>query len=266
MGLISEFRAENPEKVYVRVFWLYWPEELPMGRQSYHGKRELVLSNHADIIEAQTIASHAEISHWDENDDSNKTVLQERYWRQTFDLKKLATDPRNALSKLRKFCICGGYDNPGVDMYQCHKSGCGMWNHEGCLLADLEERAWENFKKGDLIHEEENKSFTKKVSERIEQLVEIGLGKGEVQDEAQSGTISTAKGNKKAKSTPGGKKPWAGKLKAQIAKGQNLGEEGAHQAFVTQFVPTASSKATPQFEPKEWNMKLSCLKCRQPLN
>jgi hypothetical protein len=38
-GLISEFRAASQEKVYVRLFWLYWPEELPMGRQPYHGKK-----------------------------------------------------------------------------------------------------------------------------------------------------------------------------------------------------------------------------------
>ncbi|KIX02883.1 uncharacterized protein Z518_08826 [Rhinocladiella mackenziei CBS 650.93] len=270
VGLISEFRAENQEKVYVRVFWLYWPEELPMGRQSYHGKGELVLSNHVDIIEAQTIACHAEISHWDENDDSNKTVLQERYWRQTLDLNKSAVDPKNALSKLRRFCICGGYDNPSLDMYQCKTVGCGMWNHEACLKKDMEERAWEKFKKGTLGHEipdrREDRGFTQKVGETFGHLVKKGLGREEGPNEAQSNTTTIAKGNKKLKLTSGGKKPWTGKLEANIFKLQRPGQEDTHAATVTQLVPTATSKAVPQFEAKVWNMKMCCLKCQESLN
>jgi hypothetical protein len=103
-GLISEFRVEGQEKVYVRLFWLYWPDELPMGRQPCHGKNELILGNHVDIVEAQTIACHAAISHWDEADDSNK-ILEERYWRQMLDIHKLRTHPGLSLSKLRKYCV-----------------------------------------------------------------------------------------------------------------------------------------------------------------
>ncbi len=213
VGLVSEFRAANQEKVWVKLFWLYWPEELPMGRQPYHGKRELVLSNHVDIIEAQSIACHADLSHWDENDDSNKLVLSERYWRQTYDLTRMATAPQHALSKLRKFCVCGRYDTPEMDMYQCHKIGCGMWNHQPCLVADIEERAWCKFKKGELTTNEVNeteepKTFTQKVAHTVGHIVEKGLGKPEIKDEAHSDVIST--GSQKAKLTTGGKKPWSG--------------------------------------------------------
>jgi hypothetical protein len=39
---VLEVRAEGPHAVYLRVFWMYFPDELPEGRQYYHGKQELV--------------------------------------------------------------------------------------------------------------------------------------------------------------------------------------------------------------------------------
>ncbi|EXJ87055.1 hypothetical protein A1O3_04012 [Capronia epimyces CBS 606.96] len=260
VGLIAEIRAENHAKVYARVFWFYWPEELPMGRQPYHGRQELILSNCVDVVETHSIASHAEVSHWDENDDSNQNFLLERYWRQTLDVKIRG---HNALSKLRTYCICGGYDTPQVEMYQCHTVGCGMWNHEACLVKDLERRAWKQFKQGRLTHEVpekmQDKRFTQKVGETLGHIVNLGLGRAEAKDEADSEVTPAAKGTKKLK---GKKNPWAGKLKGKIVK---VGED-IHQAYVTQLVPTASSKLAWQSEPNVWRMKMSCLKCRQLLD
>lgn len=267
VGLISEFRAESPDKVYVKVYWLYWPDELPEGRQPYHGKRELVLSNHVDIIDASTIATHAEISFWDENDDSNKNVLQERYWRQTYDLKKAARDPRNALSKLRKFCTCGKYDNPNVEMYQCHKPqvGCGLWNHQGCLVKELEERAWNQFLTGTLTHErEEDQTLSQKVGGLIKPLVALAGG---AKDDKVQQVAEARKGSKRAKQSAKGQKPWFGKLKANI----ETVDGNVFNATVTQLVPTpasasANGKGGHRFEPKEWRMKLNCLRCGESLN
>lgn len=55
---ILEIRALDEQHVYARVFWMYWPDELPAGthlggktlrggRQPYHGKHELIASNHS---------------------------------------------------------------------------------------------------------------------------------------------------------------------------------------------------------------------------
>jgi hypothetical protein len=55
---ILEIRASDEHHVYARVYWMYWPEELPpgvlpdgkrtpAGRQPYHGKSELIASNHS---------------------------------------------------------------------------------------------------------------------------------------------------------------------------------------------------------------------------
>ena len=54
---ILEIRASDEHHVYARIYWMYWPDELPQntvngkrtisGRQPYHGQNELVASNHS---------------------------------------------------------------------------------------------------------------------------------------------------------------------------------------------------------------------------
>ncbi len=54
---IVEIRALNEQNVFARVFWMYWPDELPpgtidgrrtvKGRQPHHGEHELIASNHS---------------------------------------------------------------------------------------------------------------------------------------------------------------------------------------------------------------------------
>lgn len=54
---ILEIRASDEHHVYARVYWMYWPDELPAntldgkkyisGRQPYHGANELIASNHS---------------------------------------------------------------------------------------------------------------------------------------------------------------------------------------------------------------------------
>ena len=51
---VLEVRAKDNQHVYLRVFWLYWPDELPNGRQPYHGANEFIMSNAMDIVDAMT--------------------------------------------------------------------------------------------------------------------------------------------------------------------------------------------------------------------
>lgn len=57
VAYILEIRASDPDHVYVRIYWMYRPDDLPrgtndgmrviQGRQSYHGMDELIASNHS---------------------------------------------------------------------------------------------------------------------------------------------------------------------------------------------------------------------------
>ncbi|RMD40087.1 hypothetical protein DV735_g5061, partial [Chaetothyriales sp. CBS 134920] len=112
VGKIQETRAEDEHRVFLRVFWLYWPQELPDGPQPYHGQQELVLSNHAEVVEATTISGRAEVSHWtEEDDDDEERPLYPLFWRQTFDLNP-GPDGKPTLSALRKHCVCRKEYNP----------------------------------------------------------------------------------------------------------------------------------------------------------
>ena len=79
-----EVRAKDNQHVYLRVFWLYWPDELPHGRQPYHGANELIMSNAMDIVDAMTVAAPAEVTQWDEEKDEQEDLGQ-RFFRQFLD-------------------------------------------------------------------------------------------------------------------------------------------------------------------------------------
>jgi hypothetical protein len=86
---ILEIRAGDTRHVFLRVYWMYRPEDIPEGRQPYHGENELIASNGMDIIDALTVNDHADVIYWDENPDSDNWPAKDQlFWRQTLDLGK----------------------------------------------------------------------------------------------------------------------------------------------------------------------------------
>ncbi|KAM0543415.1 hypothetical protein ACHAO7_009401 [Fusarium culmorum] len=93
---ILEIRASDKHNVFARVYWMYWPEELPpgtichnmrvRGRQSYHGTNELIASNHMDIINVVSVTAPAIVEQWIEPDDEE--IQDPLYWRQAYDCRK----------------------------------------------------------------------------------------------------------------------------------------------------------------------------------
>ena len=65
---ILEIRASDEHHVYARVYWMYWPDELPQGtydgkkavhgRQPYHGLNELIASNHSKSHALRRVRKH----------------------------------------------------------------------------------------------------------------------------------------------------------------------------------------------------------------
>ncbi|KAK9478849.1 hypothetical protein V1514DRAFT_46831 [Lipomyces japonicus] len=130
IGRVLEIRAQDHMLVYIRVFWMYWPAELPEGREYYHGKKELIASNHMDIIDAMTVAGKAPVSHWKEQDDDDK--LSELFWRQSYDSYLAKLGP------VRRHCKCERFYNPDTTMVWC--GSCETWLHEYCVIKDLKEK------------------------------------------------------------------------------------------------------------------------------
>ena len=138
--MITEARADDARKVYVRVMYAYWPEELPQGRQSYHGVKEVVMSNHMNILNAHSIAGKVKVERIDDAVESVDGI----YWRQTLDISKRPPGKgkeAGVLSKLKGHCRCRQPMNPDQTMYICRY--CTLWNHDHCLIDDVLEKAWE---------------------------------------------------------------------------------------------------------------------------
>ena len=90
-ALVLEIRAKDAQHVYLRVYWVYDPEELPGGRRPYHGEYELVPSNDMAIVDAMTINGRVRVTKWNEYDDDEDpdTGTEENpgfYWRQMYNV------------------------------------------------------------------------------------------------------------------------------------------------------------------------------------
>ncbi|KAI9769343.1 MAG: hypothetical protein M1840_004044 [Geoglossum simile] len=126
---VLEIRALDAQHVYVRVVWYYWPDELPGGRSYYHGKSELIASNHMEIIDAMTVTGRAHVQHWQENDEEEE--IPGFFWRQKYHMIL------RHLSKVREHCICRRSHNPDSLMIGCNNPDCKKWLHEECIAEDV---------------------------------------------------------------------------------------------------------------------------------
>jgi hypothetical protein len=142
---ILEIRAVNEQNVFARIAWMYWPQEVPaqtlyrgkfvQGRQPYHGKHELIASNHMDIIHAMSVTGHAKVEHWVENEQDS--ILDALYWRQGFDIRTME------LSTVSLTCRCQTPPNPDNLLVGCTNTQCGQWLHKECLIDDILTSTWE---------------------------------------------------------------------------------------------------------------------------
>ncbi|KFY31319.1 hypothetical protein V493_01209 [Pseudogymnoascus sp. VKM F-4281 (FW-2241)] len=141
---ILEIRAIDARHVYALVAWMYWPDQLvnahvgPETPQSlrrwYHGKYELVASNHLDVEDVTSIAGHATVAQWFEEDDDK--VQEGLYWRQTFHVIT------GNLSDIRRHCVCEKFYNPDVVLVACPNEKCETWMHEECIVNDALTKAY----------------------------------------------------------------------------------------------------------------------------
>ncbi|KAL7269341.1 hypothetical protein RUND412_008004 [Rhizina undulata] len=137
---VLEIRAVDESHVYLRVYWLYWPEELPGGRQPYHGQKELIASNHMEIIDAMTVSGRANVKHWMELDEDEE--LPDLFWRQKFDFQTQSLMRSNVSTpqEVREHCRCHRYYNPDKLMYGCPH--CKTWLHEECIIDDVRQKLY----------------------------------------------------------------------------------------------------------------------------
>ncbi|CAM1507223.1 Fc.00g068640.m01.CDS01 [Cosmosporella sp. VM-42] len=141
---ILEIRAADEHHVYARVYWMYWPDELPQGtvdgkktiqgRQPYHGQNELIASNHMDVINVVSVTMPATVNQWIETEDDVQDAL---YWRQAYDTRN------GQLSSVDLLCKCETPANPDKTLIGCTNNECNKWMHDDCLCHDVLMRVYD---------------------------------------------------------------------------------------------------------------------------
>jgi len=87
---ILEVRAKDGWTVFARIEWFYRPDDLPDGRQPYHGTNEIIKSPWQDIIDVRIVTSRANVTHWNEEEDTQDAEnISGLYWRRTLDLSRV---------------------------------------------------------------------------------------------------------------------------------------------------------------------------------
>lgn len=135
---VLECRAADEHHVYLRIVWLYRPEDTEEGRQPWHSDNELFPSNHMQIVDAAACNGKVNVRHWTPGIDINEEDEKEFIWRQT-----LNTLRKQTFSSLETFCIC---DRPadlssGHTMIQCTSASCGKLMHSSCIEASIADQA-----------------------------------------------------------------------------------------------------------------------------
>ncbi|SCV61216.1 uncharacterized protein FFFS_15785 [Fusarium fujikuroi] len=139
VAYILEIRASDKHHVYILVYWMYWPDELPpgarigrkvvQGRQPYHGANELIASNCMDVINAASVTGPAIVEQLIES--NNEEVQRALYWRQAYDWCT------SELWPVRRWCKCQFHANPDEIFIGCTNSGCMEWMHLKCMVHDI---------------------------------------------------------------------------------------------------------------------------------
>ncbi|EXA30255.1 hypothetical protein FOVG_18345 [Fusarium oxysporum f. sp. pisi HDV247] len=90
---VLEIRGSDEHHIYIRVYWMYWPDDLPsrtlidrkyvQGRQPYHGADELIATNHMEVINVASVTEPAIVKQLIESD--NEEVQRALYWRQAYN-------------------------------------------------------------------------------------------------------------------------------------------------------------------------------------
>jgi BAH domain len=242
VGQVLEVKAANPSEVWLRVFWLYWPDELPKGRREYHGNQELIMSNHMEIVDAKAVTSMADISQWDEKDEDQN--VGHRFWRQFYDVQ-LQGAKTGGLSEIRRHCVCNEYYNPDKTMLKCANPKCGIWNHQECLEEAILEKTYGRLIDDNSSTNAKTKPFPASKLAQLKSLVKTG-------SKEQNGQTSKSMSIKfwSSKKSTNQPSPWKGLLKADIS----VGERGGERALVTITDERAQ-------DPKVWTEGIQCLMC-----
>jgi hypothetical protein len=130
---IARLLAVFPERQQVTVNWIYRPEDTAPGRKAFHGAREVMLSDHSDTVDTESIVGPCSVlplQAFLSLDQGPQLPGQVFFTRFTYSAGKQTFQPRT----VPVFCRCESPYNPDLKMAHC-TGPCGVWYHVRCLDA-----------------------------------------------------------------------------------------------------------------------------------
>ncbi|KAI4256000.1 MAG: hypothetical protein L6R42_006446 [Xanthoria sp. 1 TBL-2021] len=125
---ILEIRAFDAKNVYIRLYWLYTPDQLRGGRQPHHGEDELIVTNHMEIVDAARVIEPITVVSLEENEKSWQISTHGvYYWRQTYHYLT------RELSPPKTHCICNRPVCPDEVLVRCTNPQCALLLHGKCI-------------------------------------------------------------------------------------------------------------------------------------
>lgn len=137
----GRFLPDAPlEKVDLYIDWYYRPEDIPgLGRRVFHGRREVLTSDHADKASAASVEGRVTVHTLDAYRSLPAIGPSDYFWR----FKFLAGSRKFVPERVPVYCTCGIPYSPDLLLIQCG-GGCEEWFHPGCVgLSEAEARKYE---------------------------------------------------------------------------------------------------------------------------
>ncbi|CAH9059193.1 unnamed protein product [Cuscuta europaea] len=126
VAYVQKIEADDRNNVNVCVRWYYRPEETVRGRQSFHGTKELFLSDHYDVQSAETIEGKCTVHSFMAYTELSCVGPDDYYCRFEYNAATGACHP----DRVVVYCKCQLPYNPDDLMMQCE--ACKDWFHPRC--------------------------------------------------------------------------------------------------------------------------------------
>eukprot|EP00656_Telonema_subtile_P033984 TRINITY_DN3812_c0_g1_i1.p1 TRINITY_DN3812_c0_g1~~TRINITY_DN3812_c0_g1_i1.p1 ORF type:complete len:195 (+),score=38.36 TRINITY_DN3812_c0_g1_i1:243-827(+) len=126
-------KDRKSEQVTVKLQWFYHPEESTCGRQTFHGSKELFLSDHVDEQKLECVEGVIQVHSLKDYEELSTITSSDYFWRYNYKASTGEFRPKS----VPVYCSCEEPYNPDLTMVECEK--CNEWFHLTCVGLSPEE-------------------------------------------------------------------------------------------------------------------------------
>merc|ERR1711865_359563 len=128
IGKVVAIEMENKSnQTMLKLQWYYHPEESNCGRQTFHGGKELFLSDHTDEQKLECVEGVVQVHSLKEYEELSTITSSDYFWRYSYKASTGEFRPKS----VPVFCTCEEPYNPDISMIECET--CNEWFHLACV-------------------------------------------------------------------------------------------------------------------------------------